>query len=52
VTDPAEHERLARTGPRSWVPSPQEVFVRVEPELVTGRELTGGRSMYGVDLNR
>ncbi|MGI5452132.1 pyridoxamine 5'-phosphate oxidase family protein [Streptomyces sp. CA-249302] len=50
VTDPDEHERLLRTGPRSWAPSPQEVFVRVEPELVTGRELVGGRSLYGVDL--
>nr|WSY51079.1 pyridoxamine 5'-phosphate oxidase family protein [Streptomyces sp. NBC_00886] len=49
VADPAEHERLARTGPRSWAPSPQEVFVRIEPELVTGRELVGGLSMYGVD---
>ncbi|MGW1555673.1 pyridoxamine 5'-phosphate oxidase family protein [Streptomyces sp. NPDC002144] len=50
VTDPAEHERLTRTGPRSWVPSPREVFVRIEPELVTGRELVGGRSLYGVQL--
>ena len=45
-----EHERLARTGPRSWVPAPREVFVRIAPELVTGRELVGGRTMYGVDL--
>ncbi|MFF8939311.1 pyridoxamine 5'-phosphate oxidase family protein [Streptomyces paradoxus] len=50
VTDPAEYERLARTVPASWVPSPQEVFVRIEPELVTGRELVGGRTLYGVDL--
>ncbi|MFE2276743.1 pyridoxamine 5'-phosphate oxidase family protein [Streptomyces sp. NPDC059454] len=50
VTDPAEHERLARTGPVSWVPAPQEVFVRIEPGLVTGRELIGGRTLYGVDL--
>ncbi|MBX9365419.1 pyridoxamine 5'-phosphate oxidase family protein [Streptomyces massasporeus] len=50
VTDPAEVERLARTGPVSWAPSPQEVFVRIEPELVTGRELVGGRTLYGVDL--
>lgn len=50
VTDPAEHERLTRTGPVSWVPAPQEVFVRIEPELVTGRELIGGRTLYGVDL--
>jgi len=46
VTDPAERERLTRTGPRSWVPSPEEVFVRIEPELVTGRELVGGRALY------
>lgn len=38
----------ARTGPRSWVTSPREVFVRIEPELVTGRELVGGRTLYGV----
>ncbi|MDQ0834285.1 nitroimidazol reductase NimA-like FMN-containing flavoprotein (pyridoxamine 5'-phosphate oxidase superfamily) [Streptomyces achromogenes] len=50
VTDPAEHERLARPGPVSWVPAPHEVFVRIEPELVTGRELIGGRTLYGVDL--
>ncbi|MDH6484606.1 pyridoxamine 5'-phosphate oxidase family protein [Streptomyces sp. SAI-127] len=50
VTDPAEHERLARTGPASWVPAPQEVFVRIEAELVTGRELVAGRTLYGVDL--
>jgi nitroimidazol reductase NimA-like FMN-containing flavoprotein (pyridoxamine 5'-phosphate oxidase superfamily) len=50
VTDAEEHERLARTGPRSWVPAPREVFVRIAPELVTGRELVGGRTMYGVDL--
>ncbi|MDF3299122.1 pyridoxamine 5'-phosphate oxidase family protein [Streptomyces tropicalis] len=42
VTDAAEHERLTRSGPRSWVPAPREVFVRIEPELVTGRELVGG----------
>ncbi|MDX3605541.1 pyridoxamine 5'-phosphate oxidase family protein [Streptomyces sp. CS149] len=50
VTDPDEHERLVRTGPRSWVPWPVEVFVRIQPELVTGRELVGGRTLYGVNL--
>lgn len=50
VTDPEEHAHLMRTGPCSWAPSPQEVFVRIESELVTGRELVGGRSLYGVDL--
>ncbi|GHF37541.1 pyridoxamine 5'-phosphate oxidase family protein [Streptomyces griseosporeus] len=49
VTDRTEQERLARTGPRSWAPSRQEVFVRVSPDLVTGRELVGGRSLYGLD---
>ncbi|WP_329303092.1 pyridoxamine 5'-phosphate oxidase family protein [Streptomyces sp. NBC_00659] len=49
VTDPAEHDRLARSGPRSWVPSPREVFIRIAPELVTGRELVGGRTQYGVE---
>lgn len=39
VTDPAEHERLSRTGPRSWMPIPDGVFVRIESEIVTGREL-------------
>ncbi|MCF4136233.1 pyridoxamine 5'-phosphate oxidase family protein [Streptomyces sp. Tue 6430] len=50
VTDPAEIGRLARTGPGSWVPAPQEVLVRIEPELVTGRELAAGRSPYGLHL--
>ncbi|MFJ4557396.1 pyridoxamine 5'-phosphate oxidase family protein [Streptomyces massasporeus] len=50
VTDPEEHEHLVRTGPRSWVPWPVEIFVRIEPELVTGRELVGGRSLYGLNL--
>ncbi|MGW7296939.1 pyridoxamine 5'-phosphate oxidase family protein [Streptomyces sp. NPDC054829] len=51
ITDPAEIARLEHTGPRSWVPSPSEVFVRIEPELVTGRELVGGRTLYGVRLS-
>ncbi|PWI13450.1 pyridoxamine 5'-phosphate oxidase [Streptomyces sp. Act143] len=50
VTDPAEHARLSRTGPLSWAPAPREAFVRIEPELVTGRSLVGGRTMYGVSL--
>jgi nitroimidazol reductase NimA-like FMN-containing flavoprotein (pyridoxamine 5'-phosphate oxidase superfamily) len=49
VTDPAEHARLCRVGPQSWAPSPKEVFVRVRPELVTGRELGGGRTVYGAN---
>ncbi|MEU1788153.1 pyridoxamine 5'-phosphate oxidase family protein [Streptomyces sparsogenes] len=51
VTDPAEAARLERVAPRSWAPSPEEVFVRIEPELVTGRELVGGRTMYGLHLS-
>ncbi|MFF7176712.1 pyridoxamine 5'-phosphate oxidase family protein [Streptomyces pseudovenezuelae] len=50
VDDPAEHARLCRVGPRSWAPSPAEVFVRIAPELITGRDLIGGRSVYGTRL--
>ncbi|MDQ0935425.1 pyridoxamine 5'-phosphate oxidase family protein [Streptomyces turgidiscabies] len=51
VTDLAEHEGLLRTGPRSWVPAPQQIFVRIDPDLVTGRELAAGRTLYdGVPL--
>ncbi|MGW3729120.1 pyridoxamine 5'-phosphate oxidase family protein [Streptomyces sp. NPDC000851] len=41
VTDPAEHERLTQTGPSSWIPLRESVFVRIDPEMVTGRELKG-----------
>ncbi|MFI8089858.1 pyridoxamine 5'-phosphate oxidase family protein [Streptomyces sp. NPDC086080] len=41
VTDPAEHERLLRAGPRTWMPMDDGVYVRIEAEMVTGRELTG-----------
>ncbi|MFF0789127.1 pyridoxamine 5'-phosphate oxidase family protein [Streptomyces spiralis] len=43
VSDPAEHERLLRTGPRSWMPIQEDVFIRfirIESAMVTGRELT------------
>ncbi|MFI5689968.1 pyridoxamine 5'-phosphate oxidase family protein [Streptomyces sp. NPDC051636] len=46
VTDPAEHERLSRTGFRSWMPLRNGVFVRIESEMVTGRELTGTRARH------
>ncbi|AYN42775.1 pyridoxamine 5'-phosphate oxidase family protein [Streptomyces dangxiongensis] len=42
VTDPAEHERLSRCGPDSWMPVHDRVFVRIAAELVTGRRLPGG----------
>ncbi|MFF8596308.1 pyridoxamine 5'-phosphate oxidase family protein [Streptomyces sp. NPDC015220] len=48
VTDPGRLRTPARQGPRSWAPAPREVLVRIEPELVTGRELVGGRSLYGL----
>ncbi|WP_073951329.1 pyridoxamine 5'-phosphate oxidase family protein [Streptomyces kebangsaanensis] len=44
VTDPAEHERLLRTGPDSWMPIQDDVFIRVEAAMVTGRELTDLRA--------
>lgn len=43
VTDPAEQERLSETGPASWMPLQDSVIVRIESELVTGRELRGTR---------
>ena len=43
VTDPAEHDRLSRTGPCSWVVTRDGVFVRIEAEMVTGREVMGTR---------
>ncbi|MEU0830304.1 pyridoxamine 5'-phosphate oxidase family protein [Streptomyces sp. NPDC005969] len=44
VTDPAEQERLSQTGPTSWMPLRDTVFLRIESELVTGRELRGALS--------
>ncbi|WNM31267.1 pyridoxamine 5'-phosphate oxidase family protein [Streptomyces sp. Li-HN-5-11] len=41
VTDPAEHERLSRTGPLSWVVTQDWIFLRIEAEMVTGREIKG-----------
>ena len=52
VTDPDETNRLERTGPRSWAPSPVEVFVRIEADMVTGRELVCGRTLYGLPLDQ
>lgn len=44
VTEPADHQRLAQTGPHSWMPVRDGVFLRIESELVTGRELVGART--------
>jgi len=41
VTERAEHERLSHVGPQSWMPLRDAVFVRIESEMVTGRELIG-----------
>ncbi|WP_230193612.1 pyridoxamine 5'-phosphate oxidase family protein [Streptomyces sp. NBC_00080] len=41
VTDPAEQQRLSQTGPHSWMPVQDGVFVRIESEIVTGRDLRG-----------
>ncbi|MFE5211498.1 pyridoxamine 5'-phosphate oxidase family protein [Streptomyces sp. NPDC056600] len=52
VTDPAEHRRLAERGPRSWVAVPprQEVFIRILPELVTGRKVVGDRAPHDAEI--
>ncbi|WP_225829890.1 pyridoxamine 5'-phosphate oxidase family protein [Streptomyces sp. NK08204] len=41
LQDPADRQRLTRTGPPSWLVTHDWVFVRIEAEMVTGRELTG-----------
>lgn len=41
VTDPAARARLAENGPRSWVVSRDGLYVRIESEMVTGREIAG-----------
>ncbi|MFI5977771.1 pyridoxamine 5'-phosphate oxidase family protein [Streptomyces sp. NPDC051452] len=51
VTDPSEVTRLERVAPRSRALSPDEVLVRIAPELVTGRALVDGRTMYGLPLS-
>ncbi|WP_406864101.1 pyridoxamine 5'-phosphate oxidase family protein [Streptomyces sp. HUAS MG47] len=49
VTDPAEHARLSRTGPTSWMPLREAVFVRIESEMVTGRALKGAARLTGTE---
>ncbi|MFK0168635.1 pyridoxamine 5'-phosphate oxidase family protein [Streptomyces sp. NPDC090306] len=49
VRDATERERPARTGPASGAPRPREVLVRIEPELVTGCQLVGGKGALGVE---
>ncbi|MFE3169158.1 pyridoxamine 5'-phosphate oxidase family protein [Streptomyces sp. NPDC059224] len=39
VSSSAERARLSQTGPRSWMPTPEPVFVRIDCEMITGREL-------------
>ncbi|MEU0221969.1 pyridoxamine 5'-phosphate oxidase family protein [Streptomyces sp. NPDC006265] len=43
VTDPAEHKQLSQAGPISWMPLRDAAFVRIESEMVTGRELRATR---------
>ncbi|MFI9583875.1 pyridoxamine 5'-phosphate oxidase family protein [Streptomyces sp. NPDC052236] len=52
VTDQAQYERLSRTGPRSWVvDAAGGVFLRIESEMLTGRELVGAPTMPGPDTS-
>lgn len=44
VTDPAEHERLSQSGPTSWMPLKDPVYVRIASDMVTGRRLSGTRT--------
>ncbi|MCX5263993.1 pyridoxamine 5'-phosphate oxidase family protein [Streptomyces sp. NBC_00199] len=42
VTAPADHARLSRSGPRSWMPIQDPLFVRIESGMIAGRELGDG----------
>ncbi|MFJ9517311.1 pyridoxamine 5'-phosphate oxidase family protein [Kitasatospora sp. NPDC101801] len=47
VRDEAEYQRLLRTGPRPWIGGQQRMFVRITPELVSGRRLlAAGQSLH------
>ncbi|MFE6691028.1 pyridoxamine 5'-phosphate oxidase family protein [Streptomyces sp. NPDC057743] len=41
VTDPKEQEHLREVGLRSWMTVARDAFIRIAPELVTGRLLEG-----------
>jgi nitroimidazol reductase NimA-like FMN-containing flavoprotein (pyridoxamine 5'-phosphate oxidase superfamily) len=43
VTEADEHARLSQVGPTSWMPLRNAAFVRIESEMVTGRDLRGAR---------
>lgn len=51
VTDPAEHARLSLSGPRPWMAIREDVFIRIEAALVTGRQLVGARPLSAVDVS-
>ncbi|GGX76958.1 pyridoxamine 5'-phosphate oxidase family protein [Streptomyces fructofermentans] len=51
VTEQSVHAHLLRSGPRPWVSWPTDVFIRIEPELVTGRELAGGVTVQALGLS-
>ncbi|TWV31263.1 pyridoxamine 5'-phosphate oxidase family protein [Streptomyces misionensis] len=42
LTDADAHAPRPAGGPDSWMPVRDDVLVRIESEVVTGRELTGG----------
>lgn len=51
VDDPVAHDYLTRAGPRSWAASPEDIFIRIASELVTGRELVGGGTAFGANAS-
>ncbi|MBB4945625.1 nitroimidazol reductase NimA-like FMN-containing flavoprotein (pyridoxamine 5'-phosphate oxidase superfamily) [Kitasatospora gansuensis] len=48
VRDEAEYRRLLRSGPQPWIGGGQQrMFVRITPELVSGRRLlTAGQTLH------
>jgi len=43
VTDPGEISRLQAIGLRSWAPGAREHFIRISPEILTGKYLRAHR---------
>jgi uncharacterized protein len=50
VTDPAEVDTLRRIGLSSWAPGSLEHFVRVSPQILTGRRLRAHGPQAAPDL--
>ena len=50
VDDPTDFERLERLGLRSWAPSAHDRYLRLRPDLVTGRRIPVASSETSDDV--